>query len=78
MTAAEKKLLNAYLSILEGLSEEFKLIFIERLRTSLLKSAKNKSDFQSSFGAWESDHSADEIIKSIKASRNFDRQVEEL
>lgn len=74
MTYAEKNILKAYTGLLEGLSNEVKAQLITHLSESLsLKtSRKNKEKaFFSSFGAFESEKSAEEQVIEIKSTRAF-------
>ncbi len=78
MDAAEKKILNNYLSLLERLNPTMKLNLIDRLTESVKSHISLESKIQSSFGAWESDETAEELIDLIRTSRNTNRQIEEL
>ncbi|MDD3773303.1 MAG: hypothetical protein PHC38_11705 [Weeksellaceae bacterium] len=73
-----KRLVDTYYSMLKNLSQNNKLELIERLsnsiRTSKSKEAKTKDSLDSLYGSWESQKSADEIIKEIENSRNFNRK----
>jgi hypothetical protein len=62
------KILEKYLSILEGLDKSSKKTIIEKLSKSLEDKA-DKTDLESLFGAWEDEKSSDEIIKEIRDSR---------
>ena len=73
------KLINSYLELLKNLSPSNKLDLISKL-TQLVKAdieVKN-SAFEQAFGAWEGNENAEEIIDSIRNSRQFNRQIEEL
>lgn len=71
-----KQLVDTYYSMLKNLSQNNKLELIERLSKSIRTSKKeeNKDSLDSLFGSWESQKSADEIIKEIEDSRNFNRK----
>jgi len=72
MTIAEKNIINSYFSLLEGLSTTTKAELIEKLTKSMKVKEKQKDKlFFASFGAFESDKSAEEIIQDIKSSRTF-------
>jgi flagellar motor switch protein FliG len=72
-------ILNAYMSFLETLSPGAKLDIISKLTQSLKSDVKSKDNlFESSFGAWAGNESAEEIVKDIKGSRTFNRQIEGL
>jgi hypothetical protein len=72
MTVADNHIVETYSYLLEGLSATHKIELIESLAKSLKKDNKIKDErFYSSFGAWESDKSAEEIAAEIKMSRKF-------
>lgn len=77
MSTEEQKILNNYFGLLEGLSTSMKLNLIERLKASVQKPIAPKSKLKAAYGAWESDESAEELIKTIRSSRNTNRQIEE-
>ncbi|MFL0683868.1 hypothetical protein CLV31_11661 [Algoriphagus aquaeductus] len=62
------KILEKYLSVLEGFDKSSKKTIIEKLSKSLEDKAI-KTDLESLFGAWEDEKSSDEIIKEIRDSR---------
>jgi hypothetical protein len=71
------QILNNYLAFLETLSPGAKLDIISKLTQSLKSEVKPKKNlFDSSFGAWVGKESADDIIRSIRDSRMFNRQIE--
>lgn len=72
MTLAERHIIDTYSKLFEGLNPLTKTLFIEKLTKSLKKEEKSKEkDFYKSFGAFESDKSAEEMIKEIRESRKF-------
>lgn len=72
MTYAEKNIIETYSNLIENLSSIGKLELLEKLAKSLKREKKSKEkDFFSSFGAFSSDKSAEEIVAEIKASRKF-------
>jgi hypothetical protein len=73
MTTTDKHIIDAYAGLFEGLSAINKIELIERLTKSLKSSAAKtaKNSFYKSFGAFESDKTAEEIITEIKAARKF-------
>lgn len=74
-----KHILDNYMAFLETLSPGTKLDLISKLTQSLKSQVKPKENlFESSFGAWTGNESADDIIKGIKDSRTFNRQIEGL
>jgi len=75
-----KQLVDTYYSMLKNLSQDNKLELIERLSNSIRTSKKEKSgkSIDALYGSWESEKSADEIIKEIEDARNFNRKEIEL
>ncbi|MGM0579282.1 MAG: hypothetical protein ACQETL_01290 [Bacteroidota bacterium] len=72
MTLTDRHIIEAYSKLFEGLSPLTKIELIERLTKSLKKEKKSKeTEFLKSFGAFDTDKSADELIKEIRESRNF-------
>lgn len=70
-------LIDNYFGLLNGLSKENKLRLIAKLSTSVADEVIESEDIVDKFfGAFESDKSAEEIIREIKDSRNFNRSVE--
>jgi len=76
MDLAEKKILNNYLGLLKGLDRDMKLNLIEGLTASTKSHTPSKSKIKSSFGAWNSKESAEQLIESVHSSRNTDRHIE--
>jgi len=75
----DTSLLENYFGLLRNLSPEIKLGLIEKLSKTLkLDFTKSKSSIQKSFGAWQSDKSAEEISAELRESRNFNRDIEPL
>ena len=83
MKAANLKfnLIDSYLGLLENLSPDNKLELISKLSDSL-KSSKKPTEKPSDkslddlSGAFIFDKSSDDLIKELKESRNFNRQIE--
>ena len=74
---AETQILNGYWRLLRNLSPKLKLRLIEKLSQSIGKDIIKKNDrFEESFGAWVDNRDSEEIIKDIRNSRNFSRQIE--
>lgn len=70
-------LIDGYLRLLDNLSQGNKLDLISRLTTSVKADKQDKKKlFKKSFGAFESSKTAEEIIKEIRDSRTFNRQIE--
>lgn len=65
-----------FFGMIKNLSTDVKLELISKISNSL-KEAKDDS-WKELFGAWQSDESAEEIIKEIRASRHTNRQIEGL
>lgn len=81
MKAADlnNKLINSYLELLKNLSPSNKLDLIAKLTESIKSDIKVKENaFEQSFGAWEDNESVEELINTIRDSRQFNRQIEEL
>lgn len=73
------KLVNNYLEQLKNLSPANKLDLIAKLTQSVKSDLEGKNNaFEQAFGAWEGDESAEEIIDTIRNSRQFNRQSEEM
>lgn len=69
----DKHIIDSYLQMIEGLSNNSKKILINKLTKSIEKNNDKVKDskFEKLYGAWKSDKSADEIIADIKSSRSF-------
>jgi hypothetical protein len=77
--AINTHILDTYVAFLETLSPGAKLDIISKLTQSLKSDVKSKENlFESSFGAWAGTESAEEIVKGIRGSRAFNRQIEGL
>ena len=72
-------LIKTYFDLLKNLSADSKLELISKLLNSM-KNSKDpkKGTFKSLYGAFISKQSADELIREIKQSRNFNHRAEEL
>jgi len=72
-------ILNTYMAFLETLSPGIKLDIISKLTQSLKSEVRSKENlFESSFGAWMGNESAEEIVKGLRSNRTFHRQSEGL
>ena len=71
--------IETYFGLLKNLSPDIKLDIIGKLSKTIKSdlNEQNKS-LKDSFGAWQSDKSADEIITELRESRNFNRHIEAL
>lgn len=67
------------MEMLDNLSPGNKLDLISKLTLSVKTDLTDrKKSFYKAFGAWDSKQSADDIIKDIRSSRTFNRQIENL
>lgn len=72
MTFTDRHIIENYFKLFEGLKPTSKMELIEKLAKSLKKEKKFQDDeFFQSFGAFDSEKSAEEIITEIKESRKF-------
>lgn len=72
-------IVDGYMRLLDNLSPSSKLDLISKLTLSVKTDIKGKKkSFFKAFGAWDKGESADKIIKEIRNSRTFNRQLEEL
>ena len=73
------KIINSYLRLLKNLSPASKLDLIAKLTQSVKSDMKSqKSSFKKAFGAWDQEDNADELVNTIRDSRLFNREREEL
>ncbi len=63
------KIADNYINLLSSVSDEVKLRVINKLSENLLKGKKKEISIKDSFGAWNDDRSAEEIIKDIHDAR---------
>ena len=77
MDAVDKKILNNIFSLLDRLNLQMKLSLIDLLSESVKTRSSSKSKMKTAFGAWESDESAEDLIETIRTSRNTNRQIEQ-
>ena len=63
------KIADSYINLLASFSDEIKLRVIRKLSESLLRGKKKETSIQDSFGAWDDDKSAEEIIAEINKAR---------
>ena len=69
-----------FFGMIKNLSVDVKLELISKITDSLRGTKKEAQDdsWKKLFGAWQSDQSAEEIIEDIRASRDTNRQIEDL
>jgi len=68
-------LIESYFLLLKNLSPDGKLELISRLSKSMKSGKRAKGhSLESLFGAFVSEHSADDLIDQIKKARNFNRK----
>lgn len=72
MTYSEKKIIESYSDLISSLSSDGKKELIEMLSKSIREDKKMlEKEFFSSFGAFASDKSPEDISNEIRESRNF-------
>ena len=72
-------LINSYFDLFQRLSSEAKQALISKLTKSMRNEEKNQTaPFLSTFGAFEDDKTAQEIISEIEDSRTFNKNRAEL
>lgn len=77
-TQINTTLIDGYMLLLHNLSPDNKLDLISKLTSSVKADLTNrKSTFKKSFGAFQSEKTAEEIINEIRNSRTFNRVIEE-
>jgi hypothetical protein len=70
-------LVDNYFGLLRSLSKENKIRLIAKLSNTIVDDVVEKEDVvYRFFGAFKSEKSAEEIIKEIQGSRNFNRTIE--
>jgi hypothetical protein len=75
MTYTEKRIVESYSGLFEGLSSSSKIELIENLSKSLKSTdVKKEKAFYKPFGAFASEKPAEEIVKDIRAARKFRRK----
>ena len=74
---AETQILSGYWGLLSNLNPNLKLKLIEKLSKSVSRDIiRTKDRFEESFGAWIDNRDSEEIIKEIRDSQSFSRQIE--
>lgn len=78
-TELNTTLINSYFDLFQRLSSEAKQALISKLTKSMRSEEKNQTaSLFSTFGAFEDDKTAQEIISEIKDSRTFNKNTAEL
>ncbi len=73
------KRVDSFLKNLKYLNPAGKLDLIGKLTESVKSDLQTKGDeFQESFGAWDENDDAEELVAKIRESRMFSRKTEEL
>lgn len=75
MNYTDRRIVETYSGLFEGLSSLSKIELIESLSKSLkIEKITKDNRFYKSFGAFASEKSAEEIIADIKSSRKFSKK----
>jgi hypothetical protein len=78
-TDINNTIIDGYIRLLDNLSPSNKLDLISKLTLSVKSDiSEKKKSFYKAFDAWNSKQTAEEIIKEIRDSRSFNRQIEVL
>ena len=78
-TDVNTKLIDSYIGLLKNMSSQNKLEFMLRLTETVETDiVAEQAMFYKAFGGWDENESADELIRTIKDSRTFNRATEEL
>ena len=77
-TEKKNNYVEAYMTILEGLSNEIKSELIERLKSSIESEAnERKAKLKSAYGSWVGEETAEELIEIIRQGKVNNRVLEE-
>lgn len=72
------KLIDSYIGLLKNMSTQNKLNLISKLTQSVKTDMDvEQTEFYKAFGGWDKNESAEELIRTIKDSRTFNRAIEE-
>lgn len=72
-----KVLIDNYFGLISSLSRENKIKLIAKLSSSIVDESVEKNNAADKFfGAFQSEKSAEELIKEIRESRTFNRKIE--
>jgi hypothetical protein len=73
------RLIDSYIALLKNLNLTNKLDLISKLTQSMKSDVtNNKTAFEKSLGAWDKKDKSEDLIKSIRGSRVFNRSIEKL
>jgi hypothetical protein len=73
----DQTIVDGYFRLLDNLSPDSKLDLISKLTLSIKSNfADKKNTMRKSFGAFKSTQTAEELIKEIRSSRTFTREIE--
>ena len=75
---ANSIIIDNYIGLIDSLEPKSKLEIIEKISKSLRSSRNRGFKNKSTFGAFISDKTAEEIIEDIRSSRKFNRKIEAL
>jgi hypothetical protein len=76
---SDTQILSGYWELLNNLNPRIKLKLIEKLSQSVSRDIiSNEDRFEESFGAWIDSRDSEKVIKEIRDSRIFNRQIESL
>lgn len=72
------KLIDSYIGLLKNMSTQNKLDLISKLTQSVKTDMDvEQTEFYKAFGEWDENESAEELIRTIKDSRTFNRAMDE-
>lgn len=72
------KLIDSYIGLVKNMSTQNKLDLISKLTQSVKTDIDvEQTEFYKAFGGWDENESAEELIRTIKDSRTFNRAIEE-
>jgi hypothetical protein len=72
-------IVDCYFGLMHNISNENKKAIIKKLSASMKEdNSSNETRFESSFGAWKTEESAEQLALDIRNSRHFTRKIEEI
>ncbi len=75
MNLYQDTIVNNYYNIIRTLRPNFQEELIKLITKSLNKEVSKKKTLNHIYGAWEGEETAEELIKSIRTSRVFNREI---